>query len=64
MELDELTDAVAAVSDRYARVHGIERDETWYLLKPHEEVGELTQAYMMSSGHARGVGRRRIRSED
>ena len=49
-------DAVAAVSDRYARVHGIDRDETWYLLKLHEEVGELTQAFLMSTGRARDKG--------
>jgi len=56
MELEELADAVVAVSDRYARVHGIERDEAWYLLKLHEEVGELTQAFLMNSGRARDKG--------
>lgn len=56
MELNELSDAVAAVSDRYARAHGIERDEAWYLLKLHEEVGELTQAFLMSTGRARDKG--------
>ena len=56
MELEGLADAVAAVSDRYARVHGIERDETWYLLKLHEEVGELTQVFLMNSGRSRDKG--------
>ena len=55
-ELSELSDAVVAVSDRYARAHGIERDEAWYLLKLHEEVGELTQAFLMSTGRARDKG--------
>jgi NTP pyrophosphatase (non-canonical NTP hydrolase) len=56
VELGELTDAVVAVSDRYARVHGIERDEAWYLLKLHEEVGELTQAFLMNTGRSRDKG--------
>lgn len=53
----ELSDAVEAVSRRYAREFGIDRDDTWYLLKLHEEMGELTQAYLMRSGQARTKGR-------
>jgi NTP pyrophosphatase (non-canonical NTP hydrolase) len=37
--------------------HGIERDATWFLLKLQEEVGELTQAFLMKTGQARDKGR-------
>ena len=56
MDPRELTDLAMAVSHRYAREFGIERDEDRYLLKLHEEVGELTQALMMASGRARKKG--------
>jgi NTP pyrophosphatase (non-canonical NTP hydrolase) len=36
--------------------YGIERDATWFLLKLQEEVGELTQAFLMLSGRARERG--------
>jgi NTP pyrophosphatase (non-canonical NTP hydrolase) len=56
MDLSQLTDQVEAVSSRYAREHGITRDDTWFLLKLQEEVGELTQAFLMRSGQARDKG--------
>ncbi|MGN9778164.1 pyrophosphatase [Micromonospora sp. H33] len=56
MDLTQLTDEVEAVSSLYARRHGIERDATWFLLKLQEEVGELTQAFLMRAGQARGKG--------
>ncbi len=57
MDLDILTGQVAAVSDRYAARHGFVRDDTWYLLKLQEEVGELTQAFLAQTGQARSKGR-------
>ena len=51
-----MTRAVEVVSRRYAERHGIERDGAWFLLKLHEEVGELTQAYLMRAGQARDKG--------
>ncbi len=57
MDLSELTDEVEAVSRRYARKHGIERDDAWFLLKLQEEVGELTQAFLMRAGQARSKGK-------
>ncbi|WP_271215792.1 pyrophosphatase [Streptosporangium carneum] len=57
MDLERLTDKVEAVSSGYARAHGITRDDTWFLLKLQEEVGELTQAFLMRSGQARTKGR-------
>ena len=48
MNLTELSDAVEAASAAYAARWGIRRDDTWFLFKLQEEVGELTQAYLMS----------------
>ncbi|MFI6456159.1 pyrophosphatase [Streptosporangium amethystogenes] len=56
MDLRRLTDEVEAVSSAYARRNGITRDDTWFLLKLQEEVGELTQAFLMRSGQARDKG--------
>ncbi len=56
MDLEELTRQVEAVSRVYAERHGIDRDDTWFVLKLHEEVGELTQAYLARSGQARDRG--------
>ena len=51
--LAELTEGVARVSDRYARVFSIERDGDWYLLKLQEELGELTAEVLKASGRGR-----------
>ncbi|WP_433417629.1 pyrophosphatase [Microtetraspora malaysiensis] len=56
MHLRQLTEEVEAVSKLYAAKHGIERDDTWFLLKLQEEIGELTQAFLMRSGQARSKG--------
>jgi NTP pyrophosphatase (non-canonical NTP hydrolase) len=56
MDLRRLTDEVEAVSSTYARRHGITRDDRWFLLKLQEEVGELTQIFLMRSGQARDKG--------
>ena len=53
MDLRRLSRDVETVSQRYAETFGIRRDSTWFLLKLQEEVGELTQAYLMQSGQAR-----------
>ncbi|WP_449062838.1 pyrophosphatase [Planomonospora algeriensis] len=56
MDLRQLTDEVEAVSDAYALRHGITRDSTWFLLKLQEEVGELTQVFLMRAGQSRDKG--------
>ena len=56
MDLAQLTGEIEAVSRAYAERHGIDRDDTWFLLKLHEEVGELTQAFLSRSGQARDRG--------
>lgn len=57
MDIRELSQQVDRVSQKYAEKFGIERDATWFLLKLQEEVGELTQSYLMLSGRARTKGK-------
>lgn len=47
------TDRLQAISDRYGRVHGIDRGGDWHLLKIQEEMGELTQAYLAKTHRSR-----------
>jgi NTP pyrophosphatase (non-canonical NTP hydrolase) len=56
MDLRQLTDDVETISQRYAEVFNFERDDAWFLLKLQEEVGELTQAFLMRRGQARSKG--------
>jgi NTP pyrophosphatase (non-canonical NTP hydrolase) len=56
MDLERLSDDVEVVSRGYASAHGFKRDDTWFLLKLQEEVGELTQAFLMRAGQARSKG--------
>ena len=56
MDVQQIVDEVEQVSQSYARTFEIERDATWFILKLQEEVGELTQAYLMLSGKARTKG--------
>lgn len=46
MDLNTLTKKVIMVSDQYVKNCNIKRDEDWYILKLHEELGELTQNYL------------------
>lgn len=57
MDIEALSEQVEAVSAGYAAAFGIDRDEPWFLLKLQEEMGELTQAYLMLRGLARTKGR-------
>ena len=57
MNVARLTNEVEAVSQIYASLYGIERDATWFMLKLQEEVGELTQVFLMLTGRARDKGR-------
>jgi NTP pyrophosphatase (non-canonical NTP hydrolase) len=57
MTLTELAEQVEAVSEQYATTHGFTRDSSWFMLKLQEEVGELTQAFLVRSGQARTKGR-------
>jgi NTP pyrophosphatase (non-canonical NTP hydrolase) len=64
MNLKELADEVEAVSDSYARKYAVDRTDTWFLLKLQEEVGELTQAFLMRTGQARDKGRSAVELDD
>jgi NTP pyrophosphatase (non-canonical NTP hydrolase) len=46
MDLNTLIKKVVMVSDQYEKNCNIKRDEDWYILKLHEEIGELTQNYL------------------
>ncbi|WP_129788504.1 pyrophosphatase [Promicromonospora panici] len=55
-DLSDLSDEVEIISRVYARVHGVERTDDWLMLKLHEEIGELTQAFLNLSGRSRDRG--------
>jgi NTP pyrophosphatase (non-canonical NTP hydrolase) len=66
--LATLTEAIEAVSARYAKNFGIRRDVDWCLMKLTEELGELVQAHLKLVGQARTNGadedwRRRFEDE-
>ncbi len=56
MELKDLADELEIISRVYERRFGVERTDDWLVLKLHEEVGELTQAYLAASGRSRDRG--------
>ena len=53
MEIQELIRKIEAVSTKYAKQYKIKRSPSWYVLKLQEEMGELTQSYLMMKGKAR-----------
>jgi len=53
MDIKTLTDKVEKVSLLYTGKFGIKRDADWFFLKLQEELGELTQSYLMMVGQAR-----------
>ncbi|PRZ07030.1 NTP pyrophosphatase (non-canonical NTP hydrolase) [Isoptericola sp. CG 20/1183] len=54
--LGALADEVEIISRVYERRFGVPRSDDWLVLKLHEEVGELTQAYLARSGRSRDRG--------
>lgn len=56
MTLKEMTNNVVLVAQRYAKRHEITQDADWHMFKLQEEVGELTQQFLMLSGRARKKG--------
>ena len=53
MQLNQIQEKIVTISDKYARVHEINRTDDRYLLKLQEEMGELTQSYISFIGHGR-----------
>ena len=56
MDINELTDKVELVSEKYTKEFSIKRDSDWFMLKLQEELGELTQTYLMYVNKARQKG--------
>lgn len=57
MDLKKLTAQVEKVSQQYTSHFEIKRDSDWFILKLQEELGELTQTYLMWSKKARNKGK-------
>lgn len=53
MDIKELTKKIKKVSEIYKSKYEIEADDTWYVLKLQEEMGELIQTYLMLMRKAR-----------
>ncbi|WP_081861627.1 MazG nucleotide pyrophosphohydrolase domain-containing protein [Cellulomonas sp. HZM] len=47
---------IEVISRVYGRLFGVDRTDDWLVLKLHEEVGELTQAFLTRSGRTRDRG--------
>lgn len=57
MDIHKITQLVEEVSLTYTNKFEITRDSDWFLFKLQEELGELTQAYLMMSQRARTKGK-------
>ena len=57
MDINSLSKAVEKVSAGYTKKFNISRDNNWLVLKLQEELGELTQSYLMLQGQARAKGK-------
>lgn len=57
MELNEWSGRIEGISAAYGEYFAVERTPEWVLLELTEEVGELTQAYLASSGKGRNRGK-------
>lgn len=53
MDLAEWTRRLDNVSAGYAEVYAVDRTPEWMLLKLTEELGELSQAWLVASGQGR-----------
>lgn len=60
MNVHKVTRQIKKVSDIYAKKYGIRRDANWYLMKLQEEMGELTQSYLMMTGKARQKNKTKV----
>lgn len=53
MDIAEWTSRLENVSAGYAEVYAVDRTPDWMLLKLMEEVGELSQAWLVAGGRGR-----------
>ncbi len=56
MELNYYIEKLELVSAKYAEKNEISRDDDWFVFKLQEEMGELTQQYLMLTNRARKKG--------
>lgn len=53
VDIAEWTDRLETVSAGYAEVYAVDRTPDWMLVKLMEELGELSQAWLVASGQGR-----------
>lgn len=53
MEVNELTNTVKRIADGYSQKFGVKSDGDWFLLKLQEELGEMTQKYLIMTNRTR-----------
>lgn len=53
MNIKDLIEKLARVSDIYAQKYSIERSDDWFILKLQEELGELAAAHLKLTQRAR-----------
>lgn len=53
MNINDISESVEKISLDYTKEFKIKRTSDWFILKLQEELGELTQSYLMKSGQAR-----------
>lgn len=56
MDIQKLTIKLEKVAQKYSKEYDIKIDSDWLLFKLQEELGELTQAYLMYSRRGRKKG--------
>lgn len=56
MDLAAAQREIETISRVYGRLFDVDRTDDWLVLKLHEEVGELTQAFLTRSGRTRDRG--------
>jgi NTP pyrophosphatase (non-canonical NTP hydrolase) len=65
MDINKLAKKVEEVSKSYSEKFGINRDNDWFIFKIQEELGELTQKYLMLTkrGRQKGFSEEEIRKQ-
>ena len=53
MSLPDLISMIKQVADQYSKKFGVKYDGDWFLLKLQEELGEITQKYLIMTNRTR-----------
>lgn len=64
MDIADWTNRLENVSAGYAEVYAVDRTPDWMLLKLMEELGELSQAWLVASGQGRDRNLSKQQQED